>query len=237
MRKLAHGTISYTYNDMRKARRDLPDGPVWVAPNALYPRAEIVPAEKNVEAERNEILYVGRFVETKKVDLLIQGFAIAAKSNASIRLRLVGGGQAASSLQDLVSSHGIIDRVSFDGWVEGADSLRSTYSRAFCSVSPGFAGLGLTQSLGFGVPMIVADAEPHSPEIELADSGGVTWFRSDSPHGLATAINDAWARRDKVPDFQLSEKIRSRYSAESMADGIIYALLNTEHEGKVGDWV
>jgi len=225
MRKLAQGTISYTYTDMKKAQLDLPGSAVWVAPNALYRKNDMVPLTASPEVEKNEILYVGRFVDAKKVGLLVQGFAGAARSNASIRLRLIGGGQAEESLRELVSSLGLSDRVSFDGWVDGVEMLRSSYSRAFCSVSPGFAGLGLTQSLGFGVPMIVADAEPHSPEIELAESGGVTWFESDSPEGLADAIARAWAQRDGVPNVQVSEYTRSRYSAEAMADGIVDALL------------
>lgn len=229
MRKLAQGTISYTYSDRKKAIEDLPNSAVWVAPNSLYRKADMVPLPGTAESEKNEIIYVGRFVEAKKVSLLVQGFAIAARSNPSVRLRLIGGGHAEQSLQQLVSRLGISDRVFFDGWVDGVDSLRSSYSKAFCSVSPGFAGLGLTQSLGFGVPMIIADAEPHSPEIELAESGGVTWFKSDSPEALAAAIADAWIRRSHVPDVQVSEYTRSRYSAESMADGICHALQDSEH--------
>lgn len=231
MRKLAQGTISYTYNDMQKARTDLPGRPVWVAPNALYRSADMVPGLDSLKTERTDLLYVGRFVNAKKVELLVEGFAIAAESNENIRLRLVGSGHAEESIQALVSRLGICGKVTFDGWVEGADRLRSVYANAFCSVSPGFAGLGLTQSLGFGVPMIVADEEPHSPEIELADSGGVTWFSSNSPHGLASAIAESWARRHQVPDIHLSEFIRNRYSAESMANGIIDALLNRKHDG------
>ena len=71
----------------------------------------------------------------------------------------------------LVEELGIGDKVNFAGWIDNPDSLRQFYSKAFCSASPAFAGLGLTQSLGFGVPMVVADDEPHSPEIELESTG------------------------------------------------------------------
>lgn len=226
MRRLAHGTITYTYSDMSKARKDLPAGEVWVAPNALYPKAEMAPLPAIAHGHPSEVIYVGRFVTAKKVGLLIEGFSIAAKQNAAIHLRLVGGGEDEDSLRSLVRSLDITSRVSFHGWVEGANDLRRLYGKAFCSASPGFAGLGLTQSLGFGVPMLVADKEPHSPEIELSESGGVYWFDSDSPESLASVIDAAWCRRGAVPDINISEYTKQRYSAEAMANGIVDALLD-----------
>lgn len=223
MRKLASGTISYTYGDRDKALMDLPGSPVWVAPNSLYRSADMTPGG-NGSAARNEIIYVGRFAPAKKVDLLVRGFAHAARENPEIQLRLVGGGEDEGKLRKLASDLSIADRVKFDGWVDGADALRNAYTSAFCSASPGFAGLGLTQSLGFGVPMLVADNEHHSPEIELAESGGVHWFSSNSPESLADAILHAWPERFSLPDEELSGYTRSRYSAEAMAAGLASAL-------------
>lgn len=227
MRRLAHGTISYTYADREKALRDLPGAAVWVAPNALYRRADMRSGSSSTD-ERTEVLYVGRFVPAKKLSLLLRGFAIAAAATPSIRLRLIGGGVDEAALRSLANALGIADKVTFGGWEDDVSALRTAYQHAFCSVSPGFAGLGLTQSLGFGVPMIVADKENHSPEIELQSSGGVTWFSSDTPESLADSIRYQWERRQLVPNAELSEYTRKRYSAEAMAAGIISALRNEE---------
>lgn len=225
MRRLASGTISYTYRDAEKARADLSDQKVWTAPNSLYLRNQIFPAE-NQSDSRSDVLYVGRFALAKKVDLLVRGFALAAQSEPRLKLTLVGGGRQEAELRQLVSAFGLQDRVEFPGWIDDLALLRPYYKAAFCTASPGFAGLGLTQSLGFGVPMVVANAEPHSPEIELEDCGGVSYFDSDSAEDLATAILSRWNERGRLPDSDVSLFVKVNYSAESMADGLLAALEN-----------
>ncbi len=237
MRKLASGTISYTYADRAKAEQDLPGAPVWVAPNALYRLAEMTPGEGAAHSDRDEVIYVGRFAPAKKVDLLVRGFAEAAHENPIIKLHLIGGGEQEPVLRRLVNSLGIENRVTFGGWIEEAASLRAAYSRSFCSVSSGFAGLSLTQSLGFGVPMVVADKENHSPEIELSASGGVHWFSADSAVSLADAILARFKARGGVPDRDVSEFVRKGYSAEAMAAGIIGALRDRPTVGMRDDGI
>ncbi|BCW49581.1 hypothetical protein StoSoilB13_19230 [Arthrobacter sp. StoSoilB13] len=226
MRRLADGTISYTYRDRAKALGDLPNAPVWVAPNSLYLRHRMVPAEARA-SQRNSVLYVGRFEQAKKVDLLVRGFALAARLLPDIRLTLVGGGSEQGRIEALIAELDLSSRVDFPGWLDEPEQLMPHYSAAFTTTSPGFAGLGLTQSLGFGVPMIVARDERHSPEIELAESGGVSWFDSDSPESLAEAIAEAWRKRSELPNLAISEFTKNRYSAEAMSDGLRAALEGT----------
>lgn len=226
MRRMANGTISYTYRDAEKADQDLPGAPIWTAPNSLYRRDAISPAVPRAAKARTDVLYVGRFAAEKKVALLIEGFALASKLVDDMRLNLIGGGAQEAELRGLAAELGVADKVNFPGWIDDLNLLLPYYSSAFCSASPGFAGLGLTQSLGFGVPMIVAKNEPHSPEIELDASGGVQYFDSDSPTSLSMAILERWNARKQVPDAELSSYTKDRYSAEAMADGLESALVN-----------
>lgn len=226
MRRMASGTISYTYRDAEKAVQDLPGAPIWTAPNSLYRRDAITPAVPSASKARADVLYVGRFAPEKKVALLMEGFALASKQVDDMRLNLIGGGAQEAELRALAAELGVADKVSFPGWIDDLNLLRPYYSSAFCSASPGFAGLGLTQSLGFGVPMVVAKNEPHSPEIELDASGGVQYFDSNSPASLSVAILERWNARKLVPDAELSTYTRHRYSAEAMADGLESALAN-----------
>ena len=224
MRRLAHGTVSYTVADAADARADLPGSPVWVATNALYRRDDIrVPAGDEV-GERDHLVFVGRFVRAKKVDLLVRAFAVARQARPGMRLTLVGDGELRPELERFVREQGLQDAVTFAGWVDDVDALRAVHARAFAAVSPGFAGLSLTQAAGFGVPTLVSRDEPHSPEIELADHGAVRWFPTDSVEGLATAALAAWDDRASVPDRALSAWVRESYSAESMARGLVDAL-------------
>ena len=214
MRRLGDGCIVYSYADAESVRAESPEEAVWVAPNALYRRAEI---GREPCDDRQDVLYVGRLERAKKPGLLLTAFAMCAADYPRRRLVLIGDGNQREILEKRTAVLGIAHLVSFPGSIQSRLELRARYARAICSVSPGYAGLALTQSLCFGVPMLVADAEPHAPEIELARLGGVTFFRSNSPEDLSEKL--------RAPDLlladrerdQLIRRMREGYSAEAMA--------------------
>jgi glycosyltransferase involved in cell wall biosynthesis len=222
MRNLADGVILYTYTQQEMLASEDPSIPSWVAANSLYPREFIAPAGGS--GSRNTVMYVGRLAPAKKVDLLVRGFALAKQKVPHLRLRLVGDGTERQALVDLIEELGLSESVELTGWVSSASQLADLYRDTICTTSTGFAGLGLTQSLGFGVPQVVARGEAHSPEIELADTGGVMWFEKDSPQDLSRCIVELSKRPDTVPDPSLSQAVRQRYSAEVMAAGLHCAL-------------
>lgn len=228
MRRLSNGTVLYGYDSVPFALAELPGSPVWVAPNSLYARdALTVPAN---EGPYTSVLYVGRLVSDKKVDLLIRGFLRSDLATRGVQLVIVGEGAERKALADLVSELGGNASVTFLGQVADVNDLRHLYEDALCSVSPGYVGLSLTQSLGFGVPMLISRDEPHSPELELARIGGVEFFETDSPLALAAAL-DALAPAGNACERQrISIAIRKTYSAEAMAAGIASALKNTKQE-------
>ncbi|WP_197273484.1 glycosyltransferase family 4 protein [Arthrobacter sp. ZBG10] len=233
MRSLASGTILYGYDSVLPAKRDLPHQSVWVAPNSLY-EAESLGRALNSPV-RNSVVYVGRLVSEKKVELLIRAFALADKTG--LRLVIAGTGDQKQALQQLSVELGCASQVDFLGAVTDKNDLVDLYSRAVCAVSPGYAGLSLTQSLGFGVPVLVADDEPHAPEIELERFGGVTRFREDSAEALARAIQVECG--DPIADLagsELAHLVKSYYSAESMAAGLHNALLNIPAELDAQGW-
>ena len=231
MRRLSSGAISYTYRDRHRAHVSLPQKPIWVAPNAVHSASEMV---VHTDRERRCAIYVGRFAPGKKVELLVRAFAIATARGVDATLLLVGSGECERELRSLIDSLGIRGRVEMPGWISDSTELAEAYARSFVSVSPGFAGLSLTQSLGFGVPMVVARDEPHSPEIELESTGGVSYFASGAPEALASELIGAWQRRQALPLQHVARSVSERYSAEAMAEGLIAALEEaTEVEGEL----
>lgn len=259
MRRLASGTVLYGYDGVPPARTELPGGPLWVAPNSLYRAADMqvgLPAVHTPDALAEPysiVLYVGRLVAEKKVDLLIRGYRASSLHKRRVQLVIVGEGSERENLEFLAAELDIALHVTFLGQIAGVDELRAHYAHALCSVSPGYVGLSLTQSLGFGVPMLVSRDEPHSPEIELARLGGVTYFDTDSASALAAALDTALAatchsfpttagvgelraepQTEPVDDSSarvaLAAAVRDSYSAEAMAAGILAALNNTPQQ-------
>lgn len=222
MRRMAHGTVLYGYDGVLAARRELPEQPIWVAPNSLYPADLMMPAL--LEASESRFLYVGRLVSSKKVELAVEAIAVAKNEGRTYFLDVVGAGPDEERLRAMVDALKISDRVLFHGPVEDPESLKEFYKQATAAVSPGYAGLSLTQSNGFGVPMIVADGEPHAPEIELSRFGGVAWFRSNSAESLASVMVEQVDRAAAQDRASLSARTSQSYSADAMASGLWSAL-------------
>ena len=224
-RRLASALVAYSETQRAQLLERMPGAEVHAAPNAVAPAAAMRPA--GGAAPATDFLYVGRLVPEKKPALLVAAFAAAAgRLPEDRRLVLVGAGPEEARLRALAGEAGLGDRVVLAGHVGDQERLRALYAAAIASVSPGYVGLSITQSLGFGVPMIHADDEPHSPEVEAAVAGfNAVPFRSDSVAALADALvavsgeRDAWAARRQA----IADDCAARYSLEAMADALLAA--------------
>lgn len=222
MRSMADGIISYTRTQADELRA-LHAAPVYVAPNALYHRREMGFARS---AERASVIYVGRLEASKKVALLVEGFALAAQQVPEMQLTIAGDGAELAALQQRASSLPCTGRIAFLGHVDDVERLRAEYSRSFVSVSPGYVGLSITQSLAFGVPMLIARDENHSPEIEAARDGeNCVFFTSDDAVALSEALIAFWRNRPawQAKGPEIAEACSKEYSVEAMAAGIVAA--------------
>lgn len=221
MLKWAGAVVAYTHTQAQLLR----DYGVktFVAPNALLPRSEMLPA---VASPRDSILYVGRLVAEKRPGRLVDAFSdyLEASGDTGARLLIVGSGAEEEVLRRRIrNSETLQQRVTLFGQVTSQAQLRSIYRAAAASVSPGYVGLSITQSLSFGVPMIVSRNEAHSPEIEAAIDGRTARLVS-SPEQWTSAIADAldgslvsWTAEE------ISAFARERYALESMVIGLIEA--------------
>jgi glycosyltransferase involved in cell wall biosynthesis len=217
--RLADAVLAYTDTQASEFQTRLPDKKIHVAPNACLGRDECIPVPFHTA---HDVVYVGRLIEEKKVDLLIAGFARAAPNlPANASLVLVGSGPAREFLEAQAEALGVSSRVQFAGHISDPQRLKLIYERAACAVSPGYIGLSAMQALGFGIPLLVADKEFHSPEIEACREGETCLFFSSGNAeslgaGLVTFYSEAeqWAvRRERI-----AKLIAERYSFERMAE-------------------
>ena len=221
--RLCNGFIAYTESQAQALRERYPFLKVWVAANACVHAKDCVPLQAEID-EVDSILYVGRLVKAKKVRLLLEGFIQARQTGRlpdSIRLVFVGDGAERALLKSMVDAAGLADRVEFAGHVWDVAKLREYYRRAICSVSPGYVGLSATQSFSFGVPMLVARDEFHSPEIEACQEGfNADFFESDDANALASALEEM--NRDKgvwlAKRKNIANWTKSKYSFQAMAE-------------------
>jgi glycosyltransferase involved in cell wall biosynthesis len=223
------GFIAYTEAQKKILCKHHSNLKIWVAPNSCVSFVDCVPVDAELQ-ELDSIIYVGRLVKTKKVDLLLKGFIYAKKESwlpKSVRLIFVGDGELRSSLEAFAREADTMDAVHFAGHISDVCKLREYYRTAICSVSPGYVGLSAIQSFSFGVPILIAKGENHSPEIEACEEGfNSRFFNSDDPVALAKGLSIFYKERAQWLENRplISEWTRRHYSFETMRDAFIRAI-------------
>jgi glycosyltransferase involved in cell wall biosynthesis len=228
MRRLASGVVVYTHQQAEALRQLMPNASVTAAPNALYSTRDHPLVPRNADQAVN-VVYVGRLIEVKKPELLLEAFAaVVDELPPAMNLMFVGEGTLRSSLEESAAKAGISDRVRFHGEVIEYDDLAEVYASALVNACPGYAGLSITQSYWFGVPTVIARDDPHSPEIEAAAEGfNTVFFESDSADDLGRALvrvadtSDEWIARGAA----IATNCADNYSLEAMVDAMIGAVV------------
>ncbi|MBA4017510.1 MAG: hypothetical protein C0483_10090 [Pirellula sp.] len=225
LRKLAQVVLVYTEEERRiLTTRKTRSQTILSAPNSLFRQADMI--VRGDSHTRNSFIYVGRMIANKKPAVLLKAFAVALPDLPDdCRLYMIGKGPLLDELRALSTSLKIADRVDLPGYVSDEDCL-AYYEKSIASVSPGYVGLSVTQSLGYGIPMIISRDEPHAPEIEaMREDWNSVFFATDDVNSLAAAMVNMC--RDKASwiarSSEISNDCRSRYSIETMVQGFFRA--------------
>lgn len=233
--RLSSGFVAYTKSQAEMLSALSPRLPVWVAANSCVYASDcraLAASEKAVDS----ILYVGRLVKAKKVGLLLEGYRHAREVgllDPSIRLVFVGDGDERFALKARVEQCGFGNVVEFKGHISDVGTLREQYRKAACSVSPGYVGLSATQSFSFGIPMLIAQGEFHSPEIEACREGmNAKFFEKNDPVSLAEGLAEFVSERRRwlARREEISEWTKANYSFEAMRDAFVQAIEHVSGE-------
>ena len=213
------------------AQLGVPPEKMFVAWNSID-TTTIAKLSKPFTADRNAFLYVGRLIPEKKPQLLVQGFAKAVKEKGlNATLIVLGEGPEREPVARLANELGVGDQTEVLGATYDETVLAEYFNRAYVSVSPGYVGLSAIHCLAYGVPMLAADDEPHSPEIvAVHDQENSLFFKADNAEDLANQLVYMRQNPDKMTGFSNNAKdyIADNFSAEQMAqhmyDAVDYAV-------------
>lgn len=102
------------------------------------------------------ILYVGRVVEEKRLDNLVEIFKNVVKRSTDIKTVIVGSGARLEKLQEDVENEGLQDKVIFTGFVEWEKlSVYYSIATAFVTVSLSeMHSMTILEALSMGVPVV-----------------------------------------------------------------------------------
>jgi rhamnosyl/mannosyltransferase len=151
------------------------------------------------------VLFVGRFVYYKGVEVLIDAMAQAPGT-----LILVGEGPLEPELRARVAARGLEDRTIFAGRIED-DELPAYYRAADLFVLPSVA-----RTEAFGVVQVEAMAAG-LPVISTNLPTGVPWVNQDGVSGMIVAPGDAPALGGALGRLCRDEHLRRRLSGQAAA--------------------
>ena len=167
------------------------------------------------------ILSVGRMVENKGPQLLVEAAIQLHRSGKSVRVGFLGDGPLRAELQRRVDQAGISDRVIFHGqvrdverWLDDADIV----------VRPSFTEglpLAVLEAMSAGRCNVVSDIPPNR-ELIVDGVNGLTFRTGDASHlaeKLALAVSDDETRLRLAAAGRVSSLTRSwdRMAAETAA--------------------
>jgi len=137
---------------------------------------DIAAVEKaEAAAEAIDLLYVGRLVDFKNVDLLLEALALLAQDSPAIRCAIVGDGPERARLEKLAAQLGLADNVIFTGFLEDVGSVYGMMKAASVLVLPskreGF-GIVVLEANAAGLPVVVLDYPDSSAKELITDSNG-----------------------------------------------------------------
>lgn len=107
-------------------------------------------SEYKFEASKIHLLYVGVVEKRKKIEELIQIIQKLNSENDKFTLRIIGKGDQLETLKLQYSS----ETITFMGAIYDKEKLKQYYFSSDLFVLPGDGGLGILQSLLYGLPVV-----------------------------------------------------------------------------------
>jgi glycosyltransferase involved in cell wall biosynthesis len=203
------------------ARRELelPTERVLVVPDT-YDDERFTLSDRGPHAGPARLVTVGRLVEVKGFDLLIDAVAALAASGDPVSLEIVGAGPTERALRARATAAGVADLVRFSGAMPPVALLESL-QRADLYVQPsrreGF-GVALVEALATGLPAVATRCG--GPSDIVREDDGVLVEPGDV-RGLAEGIRAALGRLRSFDPVSISAGVRERFGRATVAARLV----------------
>lgn len=167
-------------------------------------------------------LFIGRLIEVKGLDTLLDAFADIAPEHPAARLTLVGSGPLENALKAQAESLGIADRVEFTGHRDDIESLLAASNVGVqCSRLEGLSNT-LLESMASGLPMVASRISGNEDFVRDGENGWL--FEPGDRKGLARCLASAAV----LPPAQrtlMGEEARATVKRQASTEAVLTRLL------------
>ncbi|MGQ9513764.1 MAG: glycosyltransferase family 4 protein [Thermoproteota archaeon] len=205
---------------------NVPRDKIWMIPNGID--TEIFKPNPSDDLFRRRfaglsekiILYVGRLVPEKGVNVLIGSVPKILSANPNVKFVIVGEGYDREHLSSLAKYLGVDQRIYFTGYISD-EEIKKLLSLAYLQIVPSLYepfGIVCLEAAASGVPVVASDIGGLSELVE----DGVTGLKvpPDNSDAIAYAVNRILS--DEVLRESMSKKARERaverFSIKAMAE-------------------
>ncbi|MEO1429935.1 MAG: glycosyltransferase family 4 protein [Cyanobacteria bacterium J06632_19] len=106
--------------------------------------------------QETRFVFIGRLVDWKAVDLLLEAFSVVASSSANISLEIIGDGKQRNLLEAQTGQLGLSKKVTFSGWLSQKQCAQNL-KKADVLVLPSLLECGgavVLEAMAVGIPVI-----------------------------------------------------------------------------------
>lgn len=165
-------------------------------------RGTFTPGSK--EVARHGLVFVGRLVEKKGAEYLIEAVAILAPDHPQLELTIVGDGPLREQLRDLASARGVGDRVHFAGSVLN-EEIPGYLRAAAVFVMPSVVAISGDQE---GLGLVAVEAQGCGCAVVASDLPAVRDTVIDGETGLMARPGDAADLAHKIKKLLDDDALR-----------------------------
>jgi glycosyltransferase involved in cell wall biosynthesis len=174
---------------------NVPDEKILVLPS-LYIDLDVFKPAVTPETYEQDVVYVGRMVNNKGLDRIVDALAMLKRRSQPHRALFVGKGPMVAKLHQLVDSAGLRDSTRFVEWVDTPDDLASIYrrSRLIVCASTCEGGPRVTvEAMACGTPVV---STPVGVMTELLHAGTAGFLCDFSARDLCDKMQRILADND-----------------------------------------
>lgn len=176
---------------------------------------------------RIDLLFAGRLIKEKKVDLLIKSLPKVVETCGDLKCLVVGDGPERNKLEKLRDDLKLTDTVEFAGFMDGYTELISTMKASKLLVLPsereGF-GMVVVEANACGVPVVVVDY-PMNAAKDLVKAGQNGYISKPDPEDLAKTIIKTLGNRKKMRDSSKANSLE--YDWDKIVDKLEHVYKET----------